>query len=145
MQNGTGVDQVPFELQVDVFEPISVKPGSQTNVAIEPAIGRLSVLFDVAPVTVPFVKVAIAMQVAKRRKLSHWLKFVKLLSTGAWCKRPIPVSICLAEIVGRNSVYSREKIVCDTLERICEERIERRRRNHSASRIIGKNVRADVH
>ena len=68
LQNGSGSDQVPFELQVDVFDPYSVKPGSQTNVAIEPAIGRLSVFVDVAPVTVPFVKVAIATQVAKRRR-----------------------------------------------------------------------------
>ena len=50
------VDQVPFELQVDEFEPISVKPESQANIAIEPVIGRLSVFVDVAPVTVPFVK-----------------------------------------------------------------------------------------
>ena len=67
LQLGSGLDQVPFELQVDVFDPNSVKPGSQTNVAIEPAIGRFSMFVDVAPVTVPFVNVEIAKQVAKRR------------------------------------------------------------------------------
>ena len=67
LQLGSGVDQVPFELQVDVFDPNSVKPGLQVYIAIEPAIGRLSVFVDVAPVTVPFVNVGIAKQVAKRR------------------------------------------------------------------------------
>ena len=73
---GTGSDHVPFELQVDVFEPYSVKPGSQTNVAFEPAIGRLSMFVDVPPVTVPFVKLAIAIQVAKREESNVQIKFV---------------------------------------------------------------------
>ena len=68
LQTGSGLDQVPLDSQVDVLKPISVKPGLQTNVAIEPAIGRLTAFVDVAPVTVPFIKNGIGTQVAKRNK-----------------------------------------------------------------------------
>ena len=68
MQTGTGFDQIPFELQIDEFEPISVKPGLQRNVAIEPATGRLSVFVDVPPVMMPFLNnVGNGTQVAKEK------------------------------------------------------------------------------
>ena len=77
-QVGSGSDQEPSGLQVAELEPISVKPGSHANVAIDPAIGRFNVFVDVAPVTVPLVKVAIATQVAKRRKcLAFVLKYIR--------------------------------------------------------------------
>ena len=74
MQVGTGSDHVPFALQIVEVEPYSVKPGSQTNVAFEPAIGRLSMFVDVPPVTVPFVKLAIAIQVAREEKQGNVIR-----------------------------------------------------------------------